>query len=93
MQQIPKTVSITDLRKKTKKIIKETINSNEPCYIIYNSQIPVCLVSKEYLAKCTSQKQTNKNNIDKYAGFLKASKAFKEGALNYQKKIRSQWNN
>ena len=90
MQQIPKTVSITDLRKNTKKIIQETIQSNEPCYIVYNSQIPVCLVSKDYLSKCVSKK---KDNLEKYEGFLKDSKAFEEGALKYQKKIRSEWDN
>ncbi len=93
MNSIPRTISVTELRNETKKIINSAISSNEPTFILYNSQMPVCLVSTAYLNKLVrlENKHSEKKDLKNYSGFLRDSKAFGKDAIKYQKKIRDDW--
>ncbi len=66
--------------------------SDEPIYVIYNSQMPVYLASTKSVKPTTPiDLETQRRNLKKYFGFLKNSKAFAEGGIAYQKKIRAEW--
>ena len=99
MQTFPKTVSVTELRTKTREVIRMVMESDEPILILYNSQAPVCLVKTQSLAPRVTVAENQDERIKrqkvaimKLAGFLKHSKAF-EGVdpVEYQKRIRSEW--
>jgi len=86
----PHTISVTELRSKTREVIQKVMEGSGPVYILYNSQMPVCLLSTRALETLTGKK-TSSENLKQYAGFLKNSKAFTEGALPYQHTIRTEW--
>lgn len=86
----PKTVSVTELRNKTKDILHTVMTSDDPVYILYHSKMPVCLIKTEALEKYTADAATG-HNLQQYAGFLKKSKAFSGDAVKYQRKLREEW--
>ena len=99
MNPVPKTVSVTELRSKTREVIRQAMESDEPIYIIYNSKMPVCLINTKYVpasSPLTATRQTptgsqKRRNLGKFVGHLKDSQAFAEGALEYQRRIRAEW--
>lgn len=90
MLSAPKTVSVTELRNKTKAILHTVMTSDDPVYILYHSKMPVCLIKTEALEKYTPAVSTN-HKIKQYAGFLKKSKVFAGSAVKYQRKLRQEW--
>lgn len=91
MNTTPQTISVTELRSKTREVIRRAVETKEPVYILYNSQMPVCLVSTETLQKYSLTQQAQKKSLRSYAGFLKNSKAFSGSAVAYQRKLRAEW--
>jgi len=92
MPTVPKTVSVTELRTKTRQVIQQAMASDEPIYIIYNSQMPVFLANtKSVKAVKVFDPEAQRRNLIKFSGHLKGSKAFAEGGVVYQKKIRAEW--
>lgn len=81
------TVSITDLRRNTRAIVRAAASSDEPIYVLVHSTMPVCLMSVKQLG--ASKKK--KGALGAFTGFLRHSKAFSEGPLRYQRKIRKEW--
>lgn len=93
MTQIPQTISVTDLRSKTKEVIQKVMKNHEPLYILYNSQMPVCIVSTDWLSSMMKEGRelSVSRSLDKYRGFLQRSKVFSGNAVAYQRKLRSEW--
>ena len=91
MSKIPQTVSVTELRTKTRAVIQKAMASDEPVYITYNSKIPVCLIRTDALSARQMSLAERRESLRRFAGHLKNSKAFSEGALEYQRKIREEW--
>ncbi len=86
----PQTISVTELRSRTREVIRKVMEGDEPVYILYNSQMPVCLVSTRVLNGLVKKKDASRG-LQQYAGFLKNSRAFAEGAIRYQQKMRMEW--
>lgn len=92
MNDIPQAISITQLRHNTRDVIQKVIRSDDPIYIIYNSQIPACLVSTNFLKGQTKDKKTvQHNNLVQYVGFLKNTKAYGQDSVAYQRRLREEW--
>lgn len=87
----PKTVSVTELRNKTKAVLHTVMTSDDPIYILYHSKMPVCLIKSEALGKYSNIPTRSNRKLSQYAGFLKKSKAFSGDAVKYQRKLREKW--
>lgn len=91
MASIPQTVSVTELRTKTRAVIQKAMASDEPIYIAYNSKLPVCLVRTDAVRIRPAHNAAGNERLRRFAGHLKDEKTFSEGAMEYQKRIRDEW--
>jgi PHD/YefM family antitoxin component YafN of YafNO toxin-antitoxin module len=99
----PKTVSVTDLRTRTKDVIQDVLNSDEPVFLLYNSQMPIYLAPVKHLQTSMQHEKNTKKKLStkemkvrsirlrEFAQIFKGKNYFPEGGVAYQRKIRAEW--